>query len=212
MPDNWHIGVSEKGWTSDDLTIYWLKEVFDPNTRRRTVGTHRLIILNGPGSHVTPEFDKFCAANSIVVLQMPPRSSNLLQPLDVGCFAPLKIIYGRKVQEQMLAGIHHIDKQDFLSCTSRLADKHFQFPTFEVGSWRQASCRSIQVGYYHAYKSKLIKLVITTRTGALQARQKAQKPSRPHIMLASLLLTRKNFFSGGHNNRTRQSRRPSTSL
>jgi hypothetical protein len=45
---------------------------------------------------------------------MPAYSSHLLQPLDVGCFPPLKTIYGRKVQEKMLAGIHHIDKQEFL--------------------------------------------------------------------------------------------------
>ncbi|KJZ69566.1 hypothetical protein HIM_11044 [Hirsutella minnesotensis 3608] len=114
VPDDWHIAVSENGWTSDDLALNWLKEVFDPNTRRRTVGTHRLLILDGHGSHVTPEFDKYCTANSIVVLQMPAHSSHLLQPLDVGCFSPLKTIYGRKVQEKMLAGIHHIDKQDFL--------------------------------------------------------------------------------------------------
>ncbi|KAM4067167.1 DDE superfamily endonuclease [Hirsutella rhossiliensis] len=96
VPDDWHIAVSENGWTSDDLALNWLKEVFDPNTRRRTVGTHRLLILDGHGSHVTPEFDKYCTANSIVVLQMPAHSSHLLQPLDVGCFSPLKTIYGRK--------------------------------------------------------------------------------------------------------------------
>ncbi|KAM4061094.1 DDE superfamily endonuclease [Hirsutella rhossiliensis] len=89
-------------------------KVFDPNTRRRTVGTHRLLILDGHGSHVRPEFDKYCTANSIVVLQMPAHSSHLLQPLDVRYYSPLKTIYGRKVQEKMLAGIHHIDKQDFL--------------------------------------------------------------------------------------------------
>jgi hypothetical protein len=114
VPSDWHIAVSEKGWTSDDLALHWLKEVFDLNTRRRTIGTHRLLILDGHGSHVTPEFDKYCTENCIVALQMPPHSSHLLQPLDVGCFSPLKTIYGRKVQEKMLAGINHIDKQDFL--------------------------------------------------------------------------------------------------
>ncbi|KJZ68588.1 hypothetical protein HIM_12021 [Hirsutella minnesotensis 3608] len=114
VPADWHIGVSEKGWTSDDLALHWLKEVFDPNTRRRAVGTHRLLILDGHGSHVAPEFDKYCTTNSIVVLLMPAHSSHILQPLDVGCFSPLKTIYGRKVQEKMLAGTHHIDKQDFL--------------------------------------------------------------------------------------------------
>lgn len=45
---------------------------------------------------------------------MPAHSSHYLQPLDVGCYAPLKIIYGRLVQEKMLAGVNHIDEQDFV--------------------------------------------------------------------------------------------------
>jgi hypothetical protein len=45
---------------------------------------------------------------------MPPYSSHYLQPLDVSCFAVLKRLYGSKVQEQIWAGINHIDKDDFL--------------------------------------------------------------------------------------------------
>lgn len=46
---------------------------------------------------------------------MPPHSSHLLQPLDVGCFSVLKRSYGRLVEEKMGLGINHIDKQEFLS-------------------------------------------------------------------------------------------------
>ncbi|KAM4061508.1 DDE superfamily endonuclease [Hirsutella rhossiliensis] len=110
VPKDWQIAVSDK-WTSDDLGLHWLKAVFDPYTRRRTVGTRRLLILDGHGSHVTPEFDKYCTDNAIVVLQMPANSSHLLQPLDVGCFSPLKTIYGQKVQEKMLAGTLPVEHQ-----------------------------------------------------------------------------------------------------
>lgn len=46
---------------------------------------------------------------------MPPHSSHLLQPLDVGCFSIIKQEYGQLVQSMMVDGIHHIDKLDFLS-------------------------------------------------------------------------------------------------
>jgi len=46
---------------------------------------------------------------------MPPHSSHLLQPLDIGCFALLKRVYGRLVENQMQLGINHIDKLDFLA-------------------------------------------------------------------------------------------------
>jgi hypothetical protein len=45
---------------------------------------------------------------------MPAHSSHLLQPLDVGCFAPLKKAYGKQVEELMRNHINHITKLEFL--------------------------------------------------------------------------------------------------
>lgn len=45
---------------------------------------------------------------------MPAHTSHLLQPLDIGVFRPLKRAYGKLVEEIMMAGNNHIDKEDFL--------------------------------------------------------------------------------------------------
>lgn len=45
---------------------------------------------------------------------MPAHTSHLLQPLDVGCFSPLKRAYGQQVSELARQGVFHIDKLDFL--------------------------------------------------------------------------------------------------
>jgi hypothetical protein len=115
IPTDWIIGLSENGWTNDDLGFQWLKEVFDKHTASRTIGRYRLLILDGHSSHNTAEFDFFCKSNQIIPLYMPAHSSHLLQPLDVSCFAPLKQIYGRQIQINMEHGINHIDKQNFLA-------------------------------------------------------------------------------------------------
>jgi hypothetical protein len=101
MPVDWSIGVSPNGWTNDEIGLFWLKEVFDRYTRSRTVGRYRLLVFDGHGSHVTPEFDQYCIDHDIVVLCMPPHSSHLLQPLDVSCFSVLKRVYGQGVEELM---------------------------------------------------------------------------------------------------------------
>jgi hypothetical protein len=44
---------------------------------------------------------------------MPPHSSHLLQPLDVGCFGPLKKAYGREIEHLMKRRITHITKITF---------------------------------------------------------------------------------------------------
>ncbi len=114
IPPNWLIAVSENGWTNNEIGLYWLEHVFNKHTRTRTRGRYRLLILDGHGSHVTPEFDQYCLNNSIIVLCMPAHSSHLLQPLDVACFSALKRSYGKLVERQMGLGVNHVDKVDFL--------------------------------------------------------------------------------------------------
>ncbi|KAJ6436248.1 ATP-dependent DNA helicase PIF1 [Purpureocillium lavendulum] len=190
VPEDWQIAVSDKGWTSDDLGLHWLKAVFDPCTRRRTVGTHRLLILDGHGSHVTPEFDKYCTDSAIVVLQMPAHSSHLLQPLDVGCFSPLKTIYGRKVQEKMLAGVNHIDKEDFL--------------LLYVEARRQAlSPSNIRSGFMATGLSPFNPTRVLSRL-LVQVGMNGNNDGNND---ASLPHTWKDFFSAGHKLQARQSHR-----
>ena len=45
---------------------------------------------------------------------MPPHSSHLLQPLDVGCFAPLKRRYGDQISALARNRINFVSKESFL--------------------------------------------------------------------------------------------------
>ncbi len=114
LPNGWAVAVSENGWTNDELGLRWIKH-FDKWTKTRTVGTYRLLILDGHGSHSTPEFDQFCTDNKIITLCMPSHSSHILQPLDVACFGPLKTAYSRLIQNLARSGRFHVDKTDFLA-------------------------------------------------------------------------------------------------
>ena len=98
LPSDWTIALSDNGWTTDDIGFEWLKSIFEPNTKDRTIGNCRLLILDGHGSHLTPVFDQFCTEHKIVPLYMPPHSSHILQPLDVGCFSVLKRSYGHQIE------------------------------------------------------------------------------------------------------------------
>ncbi|EED18891.1 pogo transposable element, putative [Talaromyces stipitatus ATCC 10500] len=115
LPSDWRINISENGWTTDKIGLEWLKIHFIPLTNGRTMGNYRMLILDGHGSHLTAEFDRTCTENKIIPVCMPPHSSHLLQPLDVGCFAVLKRHYGQLVEQRMRLGFNHIDKIDFLT-------------------------------------------------------------------------------------------------
>ena len=72
-----------------------------------------MLVLDGHESHVNAEFDEYCKANNIVPLCLPPHSSHLTQPLDVGVFSPLKKAYGAEISFLARANITHITKDDF---------------------------------------------------------------------------------------------------
>jgi hypothetical protein len=114
VPLDWRIAISDKGWTSNCLGIKWLMEVFQPITQRRQFGDYRLLVIDGHESHANARFDAYCRDHKIITICMPPHSSHLLQPLDVGCFSTLKKRYGDLIQQLMRLGANHIDKAEFI--------------------------------------------------------------------------------------------------
>lgn len=132
-PRDWAIGVSDNGWTTNELGLEWIKH-FDKHTKDRMKGAYRLLIIDGHESHQSVEFDEFCAQNKIITLCMPAHSSHLLQPLDVGCFSPLKKAYGKQIENLMRALHTHIAKGDFL-------------PAFKVAFAATFTSANIQGGF-----------------------------------------------------------------
>ncbi|ODM14985.1 hypothetical protein SI65_09480 [Aspergillus cristatus] len=114
LPKDWRIEVSDNGWTTNQIGTRWLQNTFIPATNGRMIGKYRLLILDGHGSHLTPQFDEICSQHDIIPICMPAHSSHLLQPLDVGCFTPLKQAYGSLVENKARHNFNHIDKLDFL--------------------------------------------------------------------------------------------------
>ena len=113
-PKDWRIGVSKNGWTTNELGLEWLKH-FIHHTEAATVGSYRLLIINGHESHQSLEFQNLCEESKIIALCMPPHASHILQPLDVGCFAPLKQAYKKEIKSLADSYITHVDKKAFLA-------------------------------------------------------------------------------------------------
>jgi hypothetical protein len=113
IPRDWAIAVSDNGWTTNEIGVKWL-EHFIKHTEGKVVGAHRLLILDGHESHQSLEFRELCKENNIYTLCMPPHSSHLLQPLDVGCFSPLKRAYSCEIESLIRHHVNHITKLEFL--------------------------------------------------------------------------------------------------
>ncbi|KAK9443963.1 DDE superfamily endonuclease, CENP-B-like protein [Metarhizium brunneum] len=51
---------------------------------------YRLLIVDGFTSHTTVAFAEYCIKFDIIIAVLPPHSTHLMQPLNVGVFLPLK--------------------------------------------------------------------------------------------------------------------------
>ena len=75
-------------------------------------------MFDGHESHVSLEFLEYCKSNKIVAICMPPHSTHLLQPLDVGVFSPLQHYYSAEVDNLVgeSGGLLGMTKRQFWKC------------------------------------------------------------------------------------------------
>ena len=134
LPSDWVITLSENGWTTNEIGYKWIQH-FNWHTKDHTKGKYRLLILDGHESHVSAQFQQYCTDNKVIALCMPPHSSHLLQPLDVGCFSPLKSSYGKQIENLMRLQINHITKLEFLPAFKEAFKAAFTEQNIKSGFW-----------------------------------------------------------------------------
>ncbi|KAI0994129.1 hypothetical protein K3495_g14054 [Podosphaera aphanis] len=89
LDDGVLFAMTESGYTNDMLSFEWVKH-FDKHTKPSNPEEWRMLVMDGHGSHVTLEFVDYCHNNKILPFLLPPHSTHLLQPLDIGVFQQYK--------------------------------------------------------------------------------------------------------------------------
>ena len=81
-------GLSGNGWMDMELFNIWFSNHFlryAPSVRPI------LLLLDGHSSHYCPETIRLAARERVVLFTLPPNTTHICQPLDRGCFGPLKM-------------------------------------------------------------------------------------------------------------------------
>lgn len=69
------------------LFISWFRNVFLVNCgQQRPV----LLVMDNHDTHVSLDVIKIAADNNVTLIGLPPHTTHILQPLDVGIMGPLK--------------------------------------------------------------------------------------------------------------------------
>lgn len=131
--NNWRFGCNTKGWTSNVHGVQWLRQVFEPSTREKANGKPRLLICDGHDSHITASWIAHCMKNNIIFMVLPPHSSHLSQPLDVGVFGPLKTLMASAIEPLISTELHRILKAEWVSAYVEAHDNAFTIQNIRAG-------------------------------------------------------------------------------
>ena len=91
-------GLSEKGWIDMELFSNWFHSHF---LRYAPTARPLLLLMDGHSSHYCPDTIRMAAQEKIIIFALPPNTTHITQPLDKGCFGPLKLAW-RKVCHQYM--------------------------------------------------------------------------------------------------------------
>jgi len=122
---NWRFACNSKGYTSNTHGGEWLTRCFEPETWEKAGGEYRVLICDGHDSHITGKWVAHCMENNILLLILPPHSSHLTQPLDVGIFGPLKKYMAAEIDPLVRLGVSRIQKVEWLAAFAAAHEKAF---------------------------------------------------------------------------------------
>jgi hypothetical protein len=85
-----------------------------------------MLIFDGHGSHITQDFIDYCWEHRIRPFQLPPYSTYILQPLDVGVFQSYKYNFKRCLNKSVFLGTTNVKKDDFFVIFQHFSDRTFK--------------------------------------------------------------------------------------
>ncbi|THV08092.1 hypothetical protein K435DRAFT_590383, partial [Dendrothele bispora CBS 962.96] len=115
---------SPNGWNDRELNIEFLKRVYDPHTREIANGRWKSLVFDNHETHIDYPALKWALKHRILPWSLPPKTSAVLQPLDVSCFQTYAQVYGEIVAAESRNGVA-LTKQDFARILPRARDAAF---------------------------------------------------------------------------------------
>lgn len=81
--------------------------------------------MDGYGSNWTYKFWSYAKEHKIILFRLPPHFTHLTQPLDVGCFQPLKHYYTQAIDCVVRLGDAEFGKLQFFAEFQTMREKTF---------------------------------------------------------------------------------------
>ncbi len=135
-PENARWCQNDSGHMDEDVMLVFLRH-FDAYSQPEKPGDWRMLLTDGQSARITYEVISFALENHIQLIQFPSHNTQLLQPLDVGCFQPLKQYGSQAISKNMLSGSAKFNKMDYFRAIRNVHKKTFE-PETIVSAFQKA--------------------------------------------------------------------------
>lgn len=98
IPAEFFAGRSDSGWMQAANFLEFIANLFLPLLKKERVKMPVILFVDGHSSHMSLQVSKFCEDNQIFLYLLPPNTTHILQPADVGPFRPLKLYWRKQVR------------------------------------------------------------------------------------------------------------------
>ncbi|XP_056023023.1 uncharacterized protein LOC125660656 [Ostrea edulis] len=93
--------MSDTGYSNTDIFNSYIKNHFTKYVQSRNPEQPILLLYDGHRSHTSLSLIQWPRENNIILFVLPPHTSHLLQPMDVGCFGPFETLYQQEAHKFM---------------------------------------------------------------------------------------------------------------
>ena len=99
VPPGFFIGNSESGWMTAPCFFEYIANAFVPFLKTNNVTRPVVLFVDGHSTHSTLQVSEFCEQNDLILYLLPPNTTHILQPANVGPFRPLKHYWAQEVHK-----------------------------------------------------------------------------------------------------------------
>ena len=86
--------ISDSEWMTTTVSFSWFNKFSVIITERPL-----LLVFDGHLTHLSFDVIEKEIEENIIIVKLPPHTTDLLQPLDVACFGPLKRMWSKKLND-----------------------------------------------------------------------------------------------------------------
>ena len=99
IPPDFHVALTESGWMTSKLFYEFIANPFINWINQNNIERPVVLFVDGHKTHVTLQTSVLCEDNGIILYLLPPNTTHIMQPADVGPFRPMKHYWREAVSD-----------------------------------------------------------------------------------------------------------------